>query len=124
MGNRPELLDRTKPDAISLAQGAINGSCFCDTHLGPVDQRRHIGGICIAITNEYFRISVFIDHGFEDPTIGYGIGESFFQNRLNSAASAPESQLEKAGVCYVPSSIEKLKMACCHREAIGVSQLG
>jgi len=61
-GSRTHLtLPRAEADPVSLAQGAVDGSRLSDTHLGPVDQRGHIGGICIAVTNEYFRIPVFIN---------------------------------------------------------------
>lgn len=53
-GERSHLLDGAEADPVRFSQGAVDGSRFGDTHLGPVDQRGHIGGICVAVTNESF----------------------------------------------------------------------
>src|ERR1035441_9488432 len=47
-GIRSDLLDRAESDAIRLAQGAIDGSCLRDGHLGAADQSRNGGGGSVA----------------------------------------------------------------------------
>src|ERR1019366_2620563 len=41
-GIRSDLLDRADPDAICLAQGAIDSSGLGDPHLGAADQQRNV----------------------------------------------------------------------------------
>ena len=48
-GSPAELLDRTEPDAVGLAEGAVDCAGFCDAHLGTVDQGRDIGGIGVSV---------------------------------------------------------------------------
>src|ERR1035438_6866019 len=49
---RSDFLDRADPDAIRLAQSAIDGSGFGDAHLGTADQQRNIERISIAVAHE------------------------------------------------------------------------
>jgi hypothetical protein len=53
--NPAELLDRTEPDAIGLAERTIDGAGFGDAHLGAVDHGRDVGRIGIAVTDEAAR---------------------------------------------------------------------
>ena len=53
-GERPDLLDRTDADAVSLAEGPVDRPGFRHPHLGAVDQGRDIGGIGIPKTDESF----------------------------------------------------------------------
>jgi hypothetical protein len=47
-----EFLDRTEPDAIGFAEGAIDGTSLGDSHLGTVDQGRDVGRIGISVADE------------------------------------------------------------------------
>ena len=47
-----KFLDRTESDAVGLAEGAVDGASFGDTHLGAVDQGRDVGGIGVAVADE------------------------------------------------------------------------
>jgi hypothetical protein len=50
---RRELFERTQANAVSLAQGAIDGAGFGHAHLGIVEnQRRDIAGMGVAIAHE------------------------------------------------------------------------
>jgi len=51
-GSPAELLDRTKADAIRLAEGAVDGSSFGDAHLGSVNQRMRRWRIGVSVANE------------------------------------------------------------------------
>jgi hypothetical protein len=53
---RPNLLDRADTDAIGLAQGPVDRPRLGHSHLGAVDQGRHIGRIGVAVAVEAFAI--------------------------------------------------------------------
>ena len=69
MGGREPSSSTELIYSISLAQSAINGPCFGNTHLGPANQRGRVGGVGIAVTDEALRTVRLVDHRFEDPTI-------------------------------------------------------
>jgi len=46
LGRSPaKFLDRAEPDAVGLAEGAVNGASFGNAHLGAVDKGRDVGGV-------------------------------------------------------------------------------
>src|SRR6266566_988569 len=51
-GKPSQLLNRTEPDAVGLAQGAIDSSGFSDAHLGATNQRRSICGVGVTVAEE------------------------------------------------------------------------
>jgi hypothetical protein len=63
-----EFLNRTEPDAVGLAEGAVDGSCFGDAHLGAVDQGRDVGWIGVPVADETARAGGFVDGRLKDPT--------------------------------------------------------
>jgi hypothetical protein len=65
-----EFFDRTKADAVGLAEGAVDGTSLGDAHLGAVDQGGDVGGIGIPVADEAARASRFVDGRSEDPPIG------------------------------------------------------
>src|SRR5690348_9200441 len=67
-GKRTDLFNRADADAIRLAQGTIDRPGFRHAHLGSVDQRRDVGGICIAVTHESADIPLLESDCLEDPT--------------------------------------------------------
>src|SRR5208282_804989 len=74
--NGSDFLDRAEADTISLAQGAVDGSCLGHAHLGPANKRRDIGRIGVAVADEVLRFR-FVDGCFEDPAALFGIGNAF-----------------------------------------------
>src|SRR6266446_9490451 len=69
IGKRSQLLNRTQPDAVGLAQGAVDSACFCDAHLSSVDHEGHVGGVGVTVTDETFRARRLVDGCLEDPAI-------------------------------------------------------
>jgi len=51
-GGPAEFFDRTEPDAVSLAEGAVDSSSFGHAHLGTVNQGRDVGRIGIPVADE------------------------------------------------------------------------
>src|SRR5205814_9696433 len=49
---RSEFFDGADSDPISLAESTIDCPSFCDSHLGAVDERRHIGRISVTVSVE------------------------------------------------------------------------
>jgi len=72
-GERADLLDRTDADTVGLAQRPVDRSGLGHPHLGAVYQRRDIGGIRIAVTDETFAGSGFENRGSENPTRPFGV---------------------------------------------------
>ncbi len=72
-GVRRQLLKRTEPDAVCLAQGSIYCSGFSHAHLGVVeDQGRDVPRVGIAIADEATALGGLVDGGLEDPEILLG----------------------------------------------------
>src|SRR5712692_9757221 len=62
-----EFLDRAETDAVSLAQGPVDGAGLGNAHLGAVDQGRDVGGIGVPVTDETFRARGLVNGRLEDP---------------------------------------------------------
>lgn len=82
LGEGPDFLDRADADSVCLAQGAVHGSGFRDSHFGAVNKERNIGGIGVTITNKSFAIAGLKDCGFECPSCRTWVGK--FSNVLYS----------------------------------------
>src|SRR6266702_7000176 len=76
-GKPAQLLDRTQPDSVSLAQGAIDGPGFCHAHLGATDHWRSICGVGITVADESLRRRALEDSCLENPPTGCNIGKAF-----------------------------------------------
>src|SRR5712692_1255166 len=94
-GEGSQFLDRAEPDAIRLSQGAVDGPRFSDAHLGPVDQRGNIGGICVAVTNESFLARRLVDGCFKNPAVGGRIREAILNKGLYSETPPPFSNMQQ-----------------------------
>jgi hypothetical protein len=64
------IFRRAQANAVSLAQGAIDGAGFGHAHFGVVeDQGRNIAGMSVAVADEAAALGRFIDNGFENPEV-------------------------------------------------------
>ena len=115
----PQLLDRAEADTISLAESSIDGTGFCNAHLGAADKRRYIGGICVAIANEALRVDRFEDGSPEYPMVGCSVAE--LENLLDSYASAPStfSYTHKPCMSDIPATTQALKVTSRDGEVVG-----
>jgi len=67
---RRKLFERAQGNAVSLAQGAIDGAGFGHAHFGVVeDQRRNIAGMSVAKAHEAAALWRLVDRCFEDPEV-------------------------------------------------------
>jgi hypothetical protein len=67
-GPRWQLFEGAEGDAVSLAQGAIDGAGFGHAHLGVVeDEGGDVAGMRIAIADEATALGRLVDGGLEDP---------------------------------------------------------
>ena len=73
-GKIPELFDRTESNAISLAQGPVNGASFGYAHLGAMHQWGDIRRVCVPPADEAMVPKCLINSCFEDPTVGSCVG--------------------------------------------------
>src|SRR6266571_1842423 len=69
-GKPAQLLNRTEPDSVGLAQSAIDGPRFGNAHLGATDKGRRICGVSIAISDKSPRATRPVDCRFEHPAVG------------------------------------------------------
>src|SRR5712692_4123281 len=111
VGNRPELLDRTEPNAISLSEGAVDGSRFGNAQLSPMDHEGHVGRVGVTVTDETFRTWRLVDRCFEDPSTSNWITEVADLLDPNAVTATTCCQPQKAGVGDVPAPIEKEEIA-------------
>jgi hypothetical protein len=58
-GDRTDFLNGTDANPVSFAEGTIDSSRLGHTHLGTVDQGRHIGGIGITVPDKTATVSGF-----------------------------------------------------------------
>jgi len=63
----PQLLDRTKTNAVGLAQGAVDGARYGDAHLRAVDQGRDIGWVSVPKPHEPLSPGLFVKGRLEHP---------------------------------------------------------
>ena len=67
---RRKLFERAQANAISLAQGTIDGAGFGHAHLGIVeDQRGDIAGMSVAVADEPAAFGGLEDRGLEHPEV-------------------------------------------------------
>src|ERR1039457_1781728 len=118
-----DLLDRADPDAIRLAQGAIDSSGLGDPHLGAADQQRNVGRVSVAVANETCGIFGRIHRGLEDETIGRRITQRIDGLDMDAPASLATCQPNKSGVCYEPAILKLDHISTREREAELFGQL-
>src|SRR5215469_9647461 len=63
----PQLLDRTKTNAVGLAQGAVDSARLGDAHLCAVDQGRDIGWVSVPKPHEPLSPRPFVKSSLEHP---------------------------------------------------------
>jgi hypothetical protein len=97
-----KLLEGAEGDAVSLAQGAVDGAGFGHAHLGVVeDEGGDIAGMGIAVTDEAAALGGFVDGGFEDPEVPFGVTECENRAALNPHTSLLHRDSQQICVCYV-----------------------
>jgi hypothetical protein len=65
-----KFFEGAEGDAISLAQGAVDGAGFGHAHLGVVeDEGGDIAGMGIAVADEAAALGGLIDRSLEDPEV-------------------------------------------------------
>src|SRR6266436_285263 len=117
-GQRAQFLDGAEADAISLAQSPVDGPCFGDAHLSPVDHEGNIGGIGVTVTNEAFRTRGFVDRCFEDPATSNRITEVANLFDPNAIAATACCQAQKASMGDVPPALKKKEIAKSDRKSV------
>src|SRR5260370_19405779 len=74
-GKPAQLLNRTQPDAVGLAQRTIDSSGFGHAHFSAADHGSCICGVGVTIADETLRISRLVDGRLEDPAVGRRVAE-------------------------------------------------
>jgi hypothetical protein len=118
-----ELFDTAEPDSVGFSESPVDGSGFGHTHFGAADQRRRVGGIGVAITNETLRPGRFVNGGPKNPAAHERVRLSLLQNSPNSKASRAKSYSEQARVRHIPSSIGAQNLALRDRKMMGSRQV-
>src|ERR1700687_2001440 len=105
-GGPAEFLDRTEPDPVGLAKGAVDGTSFGDTHFGAVNQGRYVGGIGVAVAHETAGAGGLVDGCFKDPAAGIRVGEFLLKSCANPKAPPLQGDLKEPRMCHVPLPID------------------
>jgi len=85
-----EFLEGAEGDAVSLAEGAVDGAGFGHAHLGVVeDQGRDVARMGVPIANETTALRGLVDCGFEHPIILLGTAERQSRLDMNASTVAP-----------------------------------
>jgi hypothetical protein len=80
-----KLFERAEGNAVSLAQGSIDGAGFGHAHLGVVEnQGRNVTRMGVTESNKAAALGRFIDCGLEDPEVFLGAAECKNGFGLNS----------------------------------------
>src|SRR6266571_6647013 len=110
-GKPAQLLNRTEPDSVGLAQSAIDGPRFGNAHLSATDKGRRICGVSVAVADEPLRQGILIDGGLENPSIGVRVRQAVLNCCFDTRTAPPLSDAKQRGVCDVPASIQELQIS-------------
>jgi hypothetical protein len=110
---RGKLFERTEANAVSLAQGAIDGAGFGHAHLGIVeDQRRDIAGMSVAVADEATAPRRFEDCRLEHPEVLLRPAQCKCWLNVDTSAAVPFRQPEQFGVSDIWLSSTHLIASC------------
>src|ERR1039458_6879726 len=110
------LLDGAEANPVSLAQGAIDRTCFGHAHFGTVDEERDIGRIGITITDKAGGGLGREDRRLPDKPARSGTGKRLNNFNMDSTAVPAARQSNQAGVCDVPAAVDNLKISVAQRK--------
>src|SRR5207248_4874231 len=105
----PDLFHRTDPDSICLAQSPIDCAGLSDSHFSPVNERGHIGWICIAKSDESLTVAGFVNGSLEGPSGSSGVRKARNRSDMNTAAMPALGKPQQAGMGYIPATGQVFK---------------
>jgi hypothetical protein len=88
-GEGSDFLDRADADAVGLAQSAVDSPCLGDSHLSPVDERRNVGWVGVAVSYIPLRSSRTENLSFEGPTIVRWIAKIGHYFNMHAGTATP-----------------------------------
>ena len=113
-GRPTEFLDRAQSDPVRLAKSPVDSTRFRYPHLGAAEKRRYIRWIGVSKANKTTGSWRLINGSPEEPAARNRIRELLDQDGFDTAATFTLRNSEQAGVGYIPSALEELKVPCCH----------